>query len=97
MLRQVLPELLHAHDNADGAARSRSGYVFPPHLVLERGITLRAWCTCSTGGGGSAGNGGGRARNFFEVSTMVDSVGSMLAQLHASGRVHRDIKPGAQA
>jgi serine/threonine protein kinase len=36
---------------------------------------------------------GGRERNFFEVSTMVDSVAHLLHGLHASGRVHRDLKP----
>ena len=40
VLRQVLPELRTASDNANGAVRSRSGFVFPPYLVSERGITL---------------------------------------------------------
>ena len=29
-LRSVLPAILHASDNANGAARSSSVYVFPP-------------------------------------------------------------------
>ena len=33
ILQHILPELLHAHDNSDGTARSRSGFTFPPHLV----------------------------------------------------------------
>jgi hypothetical protein len=30
-------------DNADGAARAPSGFVFPPHLVTERGQSLEEW------------------------------------------------------
>lgn len=80
VLREVLPKIIHASENLSGAERSRSGYVFPPFMVLERGITLAAWVT-------------ERSRNFFEVSTMLESVCAMLSTLHASGRVHRDLKP----
>ena len=81
VLRAVLPAILHASDNANGAERSQSGYVFPPFMVLERGVTMREWAE--------------RGRNFFEVSTMVESVCTMLATLHGSGLIHRDLKPGA--
>lgn len=50
--------------------------------VLERGITMRDWAARGV-------------RNFFEISAMVDSVCSLLDTLHASGRIHRDLKPGA--
>ena len=43
VLKRVLPDLIRAHDNADGAVRSRSGFVFPPFFVLERGMTLSEW------------------------------------------------------
>ena len=43
LLRHILPELLHANDNANGAVRSRSGFTLPAYLVLERGVTLKAW------------------------------------------------------
>jgi serine/threonine protein kinase len=79
-LRSVLPDLLHADDNAHGTVRSKGGsYKVPPFMVLERGITLRVWRV--------------RPRNFFEVSTMLDSVARLLATLHNSGRLHRDLKP----
>ena len=81
VLRAVLPAILHANDNANGDIRSQSGYAFPPFMVLERGITMREWVKSG--------------RNFFEVSTMVDSLCTMLDTLHSSGRMHRDLKPGA--
>ena len=81
VLRAVLPAILYASANANGDVRSQSGYVFPPFMVLERGITMREWVKSG--------------RNFFEVSTMVDSLCTMLDTLHASGRMHRDLKPGA--
>jgi hypothetical protein len=65
VLRRMLPELRRASDNADGAARSRSGYTFPPYFVLERGMTLREW--------------GRQPRSHFEVSTMVERVAQLLA------------------
>ena len=61
--------------------RSRSGFVFPPFLVLERGMTLQHWAE--------------QARGFGEVVSMVERLASLLEVLHASGRVHRDMKPGA--
>ena len=42
-LRALLPELLAANNNANGAVRSSTNFVFPPHIVLERGITLTEW------------------------------------------------------
>ena len=56
-LAATLPAMLHASANDDGGARSRSGYVFPPFLVLERGMTLREWMQ--------------RRRGFGETVTMV--------------------------
>ena len=81
VLRQILPKLLDATDNASGDVRSRSGFVFPPFLVLERGMTLQHWAE--------------QARGFGEVVSMVERLASLLEVLHASGRVHRDMKPGA--
>jgi hypothetical protein len=78
VLRRVLPELRRASDNGDGAVRSRSGYVFPPFFILERGITLREWRQ--------------QERGRHEVSIMVEQVAQLLAVLHAASYVHRDIK-----
>jgi serine/threonine protein kinase len=76
VLKRVLPQLLRASSNAGGAVRSRSGFVFPPYLVLERGGTLQQWKP--------------EERSFFEIVSMV---AALLNTLHASGRVHRDLKP----
>jgi hypothetical protein len=80
VLRETLPSLLYAYSNADGSLRSRSGFVFPPFLVLERGVTLKAWRNAG-------------ARSFFEAAAMVESVAALLATLHGAGYVHRDLKP----
>lgn len=56
-----------------------SGLPFPPHIVLERGITVDAWLE--------------RPRRYSEVLTMLEHLAELLAVLHASGRVHRDLKP----
>jgi hypothetical protein len=78
VVAQALPALLHAADNASGATRTASGYAFPPHLVIERGMDLAEWRR--------------RPRSYAEVLGVVDSVAQLLATLHASGRVHRDLK-----
>ena len=79
VLRQVLPPLLHASENADGAARSRAGVPFPPFIVLERGIPLFEWAQ--------------QPRRQMESIVMVEALAELLATLHESGRVHRDLKP----
>ena len=40
VLQEVLPQMLQVNANAGGAVRSRSGYPFPPRVVLERGTPL---------------------------------------------------------
>ena len=80
MLKRILPSLLHASDNANGAIRSRSGLPLPPFLALERGTTLKAWRTSGE-------------RSYFETAAMVESVTRLLVTLHGAGIVHRDIKP----
>ena len=75
VLNKVMPQLVTASDNSTGAHRSRSGYVFPPFFVLERGLTLRDW--------------GANQRGFFEVTGMLEAVAKMLDVLHCAGRVHR--------
>ena len=79
-LKRILPSLLHASDNANGALRSRSGFRMPPFLALERGTTLKAWRASGE-------------RSYFETAAMLESVTRLLATLHGAGIVHRDIKP----
>ena len=75
VLRDILPSLLQAHDNANGAVQSRSGFVYPPWIAMERGTTLTGWIK--------------HARGYGEVLAMVESVARMLARLHGAGLVHR--------
>lgn len=49
VLAKLLPSILDASDNANGRTRSRGGYIFPPYLVLERGITLAMWAESKQG------------------------------------------------
>ena len=83
VLSQALPPLVAACDNAHGAVRSAAGggAVLPPHLVLERGVTLRQWAAEAP-------------RGFGEVYTMMESLAKLLKTLHDNGIVHRDVKPG---
>ena len=78
-VRATLPELYVASANSDGAVRARSGYVFPPFFVTERGITLAEWVQ--------------QGRDALAVLGMCKEVAELLATLHAAGQVHRDIKP----
>lgn len=66
-LAPTLPRLVHANDNSHGRLTSRSGYVYPPYLVLERGMTLSKWVADSEGG-----------RGYGEVLTMLESVAHLL-------------------
>ena len=78
VLRRVLPDLIHASDNADGSAVSANGFAFPPYLVLERGMPLKEWL--------------GRQRRAMEVAVMVEALAELLATLHGALRIHRDVK-----
>jgi serine/threonine protein kinase len=77
--RKCLPELLHADDNAQGQVVSRNGYRFPPFMALDRGVTLKEWLQ--------------EDRLASSVLAMAGEVLALLAVLHASGHVHRDLKP----
>lgn len=80
-LAQTLPRLHHASANQAGTVVSRSGFVFPPFFIMERGIPLDTWA-------------GQAVRGFGEVLTMVESLAKLLQVLHTEGLVHRDLKPG---
>lgn len=48
-LARILPQLLDANDNADRALTSKSGFPWPPHLVLVCALRTRfeSNMTCS--------------------------------------------------
>ena len=79
VLHSVLPAKVSASDNAGGQARSAHGYVFPPYLVLQRGLPLKDWAQ--------------EERRTMEVWGMVEALAALLAHLHSGGLVHRDLKP----
>jgi hypothetical protein len=76
---KCLPELVHTTDNADGRVVSCNGYRFPPYMVLDHGVTLKAWIEVQ--------------RNPSTLLGMAVEVLELLALLHNSNKVHRDLKP----
>ena len=76
-IKDVLPPLFDA--NAAGVVRSRTGYPFPPYLVMERGLTLAQWLKTR--------------RDPLGILCMFKDCAVLLATLHAGGQVHRDLKP----
>ena len=79
-ISQTLPPLVEASDNANGAVRSPSGFVYPPYIIMERGITLSKWRQDK--------------RTAPAILNMLLDVAAHLARLHDAGHVHRDLKPG---
>ena len=78
-LQRVLPSLVASSDNASRAAATGDGYAFPSYTVRERCEPLKTWR--------------GRRRAQSELLSLVEGLAQLLAALHASGRVHRDLKP----
>ena len=78
-IKAVLPDLFASAANGDGAVRARSGFAFPPFLVMERGMTLAEWVQAP--------------RDALAVLSMFKDCAALLATLHAAGHVHRDLKP----
>ena len=77
--RSCLPRLVQAADNADARVQAPDGFVFPPFVVLDRGMTLGQWLATP--------------RVPSAVVAMATEVLKLLGQLHAGGNVHRDVKP----
>ena len=78
-LQSIVPELFAGSENGDSQCRARNGYVFPPFLVMERGMTLAEWVQ--------------QEPEALSVLSMFKACAALLARLHAAGQVHRDIKP----
>lgn len=79
LLTPIQPTLHAASHNSDGHARAPDGHKLPPYLVLDRGLPLSNWRETP--------------RLLAALVGMVHEVAALLARLHASGRVHRDLKP----
>ena len=80
-IRETLPPVHGGSSNHDGATRSPSGFVFPPYLILERGVSLSEWLL--------------QPRSSLSVLNMFFDVTKQLVRLHRAGHAHRDLKPGA--
>jgi serine/threonine protein kinase len=78
-VKPVLPALYAASSNSDSAVRTHDGYVFPPFLVMERGMTLAEWI--------------GEPRPSLAVLSLFSEVANLLKQVHAANYAHRDLKP----
>jgi serine/threonine protein kinase len=78
-IKPTLPPLFAASDNADGSARASNGYLFPPYLAMERGVTLAEWLK--------------DPRSSLQVLSMFNDCAMLLAAVHAANFAHRDLKP----
>jgi serine/threonine protein kinase len=78
-VKPVLPQLFASSDNADKAVSFQGAFVFPPFLVMERGITLAKWLQ--------------EPRSSLAVLSMFSDFAALLAIVHAANYAHRDLKP----
>eukprot|EP00892_Ulva_mutabilis_P007647 jgi/Ulvmu1/5254/UM022_0047.1 len=81
VLRGMMPAITHIEPNTNGEARSMTGWPMPPCIVIERGESLDNWAL--------------RIKpDFTTILQVLTHVATRLEQLHESGLVHRDLKPG---
>jgi hypothetical protein len=81
VLRSMMPAVTQIEANADNRIRSPSGWPLPPCIVIERGESLDKWAE--------------RIKpDFTTILQVLSHVANRLEKLHASGLVHRDLKPG---
>jgi serine/threonine protein kinase len=77
---KTMPFLYAADPNSDGALQSPAGVLLPPHLIVERCLTLNQWWE------------EGR-KTSEELEGMFEQVAGLLWLLHKKGYVYRDLKP----
>jgi hypothetical protein len=70
----VMPSRHRAFANDEALYRSPDGFVFPPFIMLERGVPLGAWRTAP--------------HTVKDVAGMLFDVANHLMSLHSQGRVH---------
>ena len=75
-LSATLPKVLYATANAHGQAHSYRGYVFPPFMVLERGMTLTDWKQ--------------QERSVFDIIAMVRFCSWKVLSGHCCNRAARN-------
>lgn len=81
VLRGMMPAITHIEPNTINEARSMTGWPMPPCIVIERGESLDMWAL--------------RIKpDFTTILQVLTHVATRLEQLHESGLVHRDLKPG---
>jgi serine/threonine protein kinase len=73
--------------NADGGLRSPRGFVFPPHIVIERGEPLDEWIKRMA----RRANGG--EIPLVAICQALTNIAERLLLLHNVGYVHCDLKP----
>jgi serine/threonine protein kinase len=86
-LRAMMAATKHIHDNADGALRSPGGYVFPPHIMIERGEPLDEWIKRM------ARRASGGTLPLIPTFQALINIAERLLMLHEAGYVHCDLKP----
>lgn len=80
-VRDMMPAVIDVFPNTDETVRGASGWPVLPCIVIERGESLDEWARR-------------HAPDFVTCMQMLSHIAARLAQLHAAGLVHRDLKPG---
>jgi hypothetical protein len=87
VLRAMMAATRAVCANADGALRSPGGFVFPPHIVIERGEPLDEWVKRMV----RRANGGDIP--LVAIFQALINIAERLLLLHQAGYVHCDLKP----
>jgi serine/threonine protein kinase len=87
VLRAMMAATRAVCHNADGALRAPNGFVFPPHIVIERGEPMDEWVKrmVRRADGGEV--------PIISIFQALTNIAQRLQLLHSAGYVHNDIKP----
>ena len=92
-LRAMMAATRNVCDNADQALRGPGGYVFPPHIVIERGEPLDEWIDRMARRGAGPGQTAPGEIPITAVAHALTTIAERLQLLHDAGYVHCDLKP----